>query len=121
MKTTQLIALACSLVACTTLRAEMEADFGSDAVAQIERSKSEAGHQFVAEAIQDAGFQKGGMSKRDALIAFGLFASTLGMVVLLNALRLAPEGYEESDGFHFSIQKVRTNPVRHIRRSLAHT
>jgi hypothetical protein len=42
-----------------------------------------------------------------------------GMVVLLNALLRAPEGYKDGDGFHLSRRRERPNPVRDIRRSLA--
>ena len=121
MKTTQLIALVCSFVSCATLRAEaMGANFSSDAVAQDRRIKftTEVGSQLIAESVQDAGSQKGGANKGDRLIAFSLLASAVGMVVLLNALLRAPD-YEDGDGFHLSMQKERTNPVRHIRRSLA--
>ena len=121
MKTTQLIALVCSFVSCAALPAEAAgADFSSDAVAQGGRIKftTEAGGQLVAESVQNAGFQKSGTNKGDTLIAFSLFASAFG-IVLLNALLRAPEGYEDGDGFHLSRRRAQTNPVRHIRRSLA--
>ena len=121
MKTTQLIALVCSFVSCATLRAEATgADFSSEAVAQDGRVKftTEVGSHLV-ESVQDAGSQKGGANKGETLIAFSLLASAAGVVVLLNSLLRAPEGYEDGDGFHLSMQKERTNPVRHIRRSLA--
>ena len=122
MKTTQLIALVCSFVSCATLRAEATgADFSSDAVAQGGRMKftTEVGSHVIAESVRDAGSQKGGANKGDTLIAFSLLASAVGMVVLLNALLRAPEGYEDGDGFHLSMRRERTNPVRHIRRTLA--
>jgi hypothetical protein len=122
MKTTRLIALVCSFVSCVTLRAEATgAGFSSGAVAPSGRTKltTEVGSQPVAESVLDAGSQKGGANKGDTLIALSLFASTFGLVVLLNALLRAPEGYEDGDGFHLSMQRERTNPVRHIRRSLA--
>jgi hypothetical protein len=34
-------------------------------------------------------------------LAFGLIASGLGLVRLLNELKRAPEGYEDETGFHF--------------------
>jgi hypothetical protein len=124
MKITQLIALVCSFVSCATLRAEATgADFSSDAVAQGGRIKftTEVGGLLVAESVRDAGSQKGEANKGDTLIAFSLLASAVGMVVLLNALLRAPEGSEDGGGFHLSIRRERTSPVRHIRRSLAHT
>lgn len=118
MKTTQLIALVFSFVSCATLRG---ADFSSGAVAQSGRTKvtTEMGSQPVAEGVQDADSKKGGANKRDTLVALSLFASAFGMIVLLSALLRAPEGYEDGDGFHLSIQRERTNSIRPIRRSLA--
>jgi hypothetical protein len=123
MKTTQLIALVCSFVSCATLRTEATgADFAPDAVALDGRTKftTEVGGQLVAESVRDAGSQKDGANKGDTLIEFSLLASAVGMVVLLSALLRAPEGYEDGDGFHLSMQRERTSPVRHVRRSLAH-
>jgi hypothetical protein len=121
MKTTQLIALVCSFVSCATLRAVATgADFLSDAVAQGAKIEfnTEMGNHLVAESVQDAGAQKGGANKGETLVAFSLLASAVSLVVLLNAILRAPEGYEDGDGFHFSMQREQT-PVRHIRRTLA--
>jgi hypothetical protein len=121
MKITTLISLVCSLVSGATLCAEsMGADFSSDADAHGGRIKvaTEVRSQPLAESVQNAGFQKSGTNKGDTLIAFSLFASAFG-IVLLNALLRAPEGYEDGDGFHLSRRRAQTNPVRHIRRSLA--
>ncbi len=123
MKTTQLIALVCSIVSCASLRAEATgADFSSEAVAQGGRVKSstDVGSHLV-ESVQGAGSQKEGANKGETLIAFSLLASAAGVVVLLNALLRAPEGYEDGNKFHFCRQRERTSPVRHIRRSWAST
>jgi hypothetical protein len=124
MKTTRLISLVCSLISCAVFRVEaMEASLSSDTFAPSGKTKlaTDAGSQLVSELVPHADFQKDGPDKGETLIALSLFASTLGLVVLMKALLRAPEGYEDGHGFHFSRQRERTSPVRHIRRSLAHT
>jgi hypothetical protein len=45
-------------------------------------------------------------------VVFGLFANTSVSVALLGALLRAPEGYEDTDGFH-----VRARPRRRVNRA----
>jgi hypothetical protein len=120
MKTTQLIALVCSFVSCALPAKTVTAEFPSDAVAREGRVKlTTEVSSDLAESVQPTSSQKGGVNKGETWIALSLLASAAGVIVLLSALRRAPEGYEDGAGFHVSRQKERPSPVRQIRRSWA--
>lgn len=117
MKTTKLISLVCSLLSCAVLRAEaMGADLVSGEVARDGRI-TEGPSLPVVESLSDSEIRKGG-NKADTLISLSVI-SIFGLVVVLTALVRAPGGYENGTGFHRVIRRERTNPVRHVRRSLA--
>jgi hypothetical protein len=50
-------------------------------------------------------------------IAFSLFAGVAVLVALRGALRRAPEGYEDDDGFHVSARRKQTERARDARLS----
>jgi hypothetical protein len=50
-------------------------------------------------------------------IAFSLFAGVAVLVALRGALRRAPEGYEDDDGFHVSARREQTERARDARLS----
>ena len=50
-------------------------------------------------------------------IAFSLFAGVAVLVALRSALRRAPEGYEDDDGFHVSAGREQTERARAARLS----
>jgi len=104
MKTATLIALVCSVVFSSPLRMrETKPDFSPD---RMERKLNVAGEspgKAVAKSAADdekAHFLKRQTANRNTVIAFGVFASALGLLLLSELLR-APQGYKGDVGFHF--------------------
>jgi hypothetical protein len=105
MKTATLIALVCSVVLYSSpLRIrETKPDFSPD---RMERKLDVAGEspgKAVAKSAADdekAHFLKRQTANRNTVIAFGVFASALGLLLLSELLR-APQGYKGDVGFHF--------------------